>query len=66
MNELEARIDAVTLPMTQQVIQKHYPSDSLVFTLIGKSFGDWSGSEEICGEAGFAADNRAGILARSG
>ena len=37
VNDLEARIDAVTLPMTQQVIQKHYPTDSLVFTLIGKS-----------------------------
>lgn len=37
VNDLEKRIDAVTLPMTQQVIQKHYPSDSLVFTLIGKS-----------------------------
>lgn len=37
VNDLEARIDAVTLPMTHQVIQKHYPTDSLVFTLIGKS-----------------------------
>lgn len=37
VNDLEARLDAVTLPMTQQVIHKHYPTDNLVFTLIGKS-----------------------------
>jgi len=37
VNDLEARIDAVTPAMAQQVIQKHFPSDNLVFTLIGKS-----------------------------
>ena len=37
VNDLEARIDAVTPAMAQQVIQKHFPTDNLVFTLIGKS-----------------------------
>jgi zinc protease len=36
INDLEARIDAVTPAIAQQVIQKHFPSDNLVFTLIGK------------------------------
>jgi zinc protease len=37
INDLEARIDAVTPAVAQQVIQKHFPADNLVFTLIGKS-----------------------------
>jgi zinc protease len=37
INDLEARIDAVTPAIAQQVIQKHFPTDNLVFTLIGKS-----------------------------
>ena len=37
INELEARIDAVTPAIAQQVIQKHFPADNLVFTLIGKN-----------------------------
>jgi predicted Zn-dependent peptidase len=37
INELEARIDEVTPAIAQQVIQKHFPSEDLVFTLIGKS-----------------------------
>jgi predicted Zn-dependent peptidase len=37
VNDLEARIDAVTPAIAQQVIQKHFPTDNLVFTLIGKS-----------------------------
>jgi len=37
INDLEARIDAVTPAIAQQVIQKHFPSENLVFTLIGKS-----------------------------
>jgi zinc protease len=36
INDLEARLDAVTPAIAQQVIQKHFPSDNLVFTLIGK------------------------------
>jgi len=37
INQLEARIDAVTLPITRQVIERHFPADSLVFLLIGKA-----------------------------
>jgi zinc protease len=37
VNQLEARIDAVTLEVAKQVIQKHYPSDNLVFALIGNA-----------------------------
>ena len=37
MNQLEARIDAVTLETTRQVIQKHFPDENLVFVLIGKA-----------------------------
>jgi len=37
INQLEARIDAVTLPLTRQVIERHFPADSLVFLLIGKA-----------------------------
>ena len=36
VNQLEARIDAVTLPMAKQTIEKHFPMDNLVFVLIGK------------------------------
>jgi len=37
VNQLEARIDAVTLETAKQVIQKHYPSENLVFALIGNA-----------------------------
>ena len=37
INDLEARLDAVTPAIAMQVIQKHFPADNLVFTLIGKS-----------------------------
>jgi zinc protease len=37
VNQLEARIDAVTLENARQVIQKHFPADNLVFVLIGKA-----------------------------
>jgi zinc protease len=37
INDLEKRLDAVTPAIAQQVIQKHFPSEHLVFTLIGKS-----------------------------
>jgi zinc protease len=37
INELVERINAVTPAIAQQVIQKHFPSDNLVFTLIGKA-----------------------------
>jgi zinc protease len=37
VNQLEARIDAVTLESAKQVIQKHYPRENLVFVLIGRA-----------------------------
>jgi zinc protease len=37
VNQLEARIDAVTLETARQVIQKHFPEENLVFVLIGKA-----------------------------
>lgn len=37
INQLEARIDAVSLPVARQVIEKHFPADNLVFMLIGKA-----------------------------
>jgi len=37
VNQLEARIDAVTLESARAVIQKHFPAENLVFVLIGKS-----------------------------
>jgi len=37
VNQLEARVDAVTLETARQVIQKHYPSENLVFMLIGNA-----------------------------
>ncbi len=37
VNSLETRVDAVTPEIARQVIQKHYPLDNLVFTLIGKA-----------------------------
>jgi len=37
VNQLEARIDAVTPEIAKQVIQKHFPLDNLVFVFIGKA-----------------------------
>jgi zinc protease len=37
VNQLEARVDAVTPELAKQVIQKHFPSENLVFVLIGKA-----------------------------
>jgi predicted Zn-dependent peptidase len=37
INQLEARVDAVTPEVAKQVIQKHFPAENLVFVLIGKS-----------------------------
>ncbi len=37
INQLEARVDAVTPEMARQAIQKHFPTENLVFVLIGKS-----------------------------
>ena len=37
INQLEARVDAVTPAMAKQVIEKHFPEENLVFMLIGKA-----------------------------
>ena len=37
INQLEARLDAVTVEAAKQAIQKHFPLDSLTFALIGKA-----------------------------
>ena len=37
INQLEAKIDAVTPEIAKEVIAKHYPEDNLVFMLIGKA-----------------------------
>jgi zinc protease len=37
VNQLEARIDAVTQETARQVIEKHFPLDNLVFVLIGQA-----------------------------
>jgi zinc protease len=37
VNQLDARVDAVTPEIAKQVIAKHFPSENLVFVLIGKS-----------------------------
>ena len=37
INQLEARVDAVTPETAKQVIQKHFPAENLVFVLIGKA-----------------------------
>jgi zinc protease len=37
VNQLEARLDAVTPAIAKQVIEKHFPLDNLVFVLIGKA-----------------------------
>ena len=37
INQLEARIDAVTLESAKQTIEKHFPKENMVFVLIGKA-----------------------------
>jgi zinc protease len=37
VNQLEARLDAVTPETARQVIQKHFPAENLVFVLIGNA-----------------------------
>ena len=37
INQLEARIDAVTPVMAKKVIENHFPEENLVFMLIGKA-----------------------------
>jgi len=37
INQMEARMDAVTPAIAKQVIEKHFPQENLVFVLIGKA-----------------------------
>jgi len=37
INQLESRIDAVTLESAKQIVAKHFPKENLVFVLIGKA-----------------------------
>src|SRR5215475_4928677 len=37
INQLETRIDAVTLDSAKQIIEKHFPKENLVLVLIGKA-----------------------------
>jgi len=37
INQLETRIDAVTLESAKQIIEKHFPKENMVFVLIGKA-----------------------------
>lgn len=37
VNQLEARVDAVTPAIAKQIIEKHFPMDNLVFVLIGEA-----------------------------
>jgi predicted Zn-dependent peptidase len=68
VNQLAARIDAVTLETAKQVIAKHYPRESLVFTLIGKAseigpavkkYGSTQDLRKI-DEPGFGPEGKAG------
>ena len=47
VNQLEARIDAVTPEIAKQVIEKHFPLDNLVFVLIGKCICDRACREKV-------------------
>lgn len=46
INELEARVDAVTPEIARQMIQKHFPEDNLVFVLIGNASAIGSGVQK--------------------
>jgi zinc protease len=60
INDLEARLDAVTPAIAQQVIQKHFPTDNLVFTLIGKR------SEVAAGVQKYAKKQDARVISEPG
>lgn len=60
INDLEARIDAVTPAIAQQVIQRHFPTDNLVFTLIGKR------SEIAAGVRKYAEKQDARVISEQG
>ena len=50
INQLEARVDAVTLEIAKQVIEKHFPEDNLVFMLIGKASEIGAGVKKYAGQ----------------
>jgi len=60
INDLEARLDAVTPAIAMQVIQKHFPADNLAFTLIGKR------SEISAGVQKFAEKQDARVISEPG
>ena len=60
INDLEAHIDAVTPALAQQVIQKHFPTENLVFTLIGKR------SEIAAGVQKYAEKQDARVISEPG
>ena len=60
INDLEARLDGVTPAIAQQVIQKHFPTDNLVFTLIGKR------SDIAAGVQKYAAKQDARVISEPG
>jgi predicted Zn-dependent peptidase len=37
INQLETRIDAVTVESAKQIIEKHFPKENMVFVLVGKA-----------------------------
>ena len=50
VNQLEARIDAVTPEIARYVIETHFPMDNLVFVLIGKASEIRSGVKKYAGQ----------------
>jgi zinc protease len=60
INDLEARLDSVTPAIAQRVIQKHFPTDNLVFTLIGKR------SEVAAGVQKYAEKQDARVISEPG
>jgi zinc protease len=50
VNELEARIDAVTVETAKQAIAKHFPDENLVFVLVGKSADIAAGVKKYAGK----------------
>jgi zinc protease len=50
VNELEARIDAVTVETAKQAIAKHFPEENLVFVLVGKSADIAAGVKKYAGK----------------
>jgi len=47
INQLEARVDAVTPEMAKAVIQKHFPAGEFGVGADWEGFGDWGGGGEV-------------------